>query len=353
MTLALDGSAISNAQSTTTISATITTSLSPDVIYAVVAHTTAYSASSTVTGGGLNWTLRAHENQGTPSQFTIETWYAVASASLSSAVITATIAASGNAEMVVFGVSGANTASIFDTNSAVPATQKLNLVSPGTITPGGTVSTNNPSDFLIAALAVQGKAGNAITVPSGFTQIQVAVGAVTPNIAVAYQIVSSTLTNVAVDATFSGTFSGTIETVTIDDAIQAASGGVASGAGTEQGVASAVGSGLGVGEGRFAALTVASPKSQHVVGEGTFGGSVSASAANPKMINLTGGFRAGITVFSYVGGGLYPITGRQEEGGTTAPTLQLDSNVFAFDINILTSPYASEPPPDGGSVQAQ
>jgi hypothetical protein len=58
-----------------------------------------------------------------------------------------------------------------------------------------------------------------------------------------------------------------------------------------------------------------------------------------------GSFSAGVTLYSYVGGSELPITARQEFGGVTAPTIQLSQNVFAFSRNVLTSPYATAPPP--------
>lgn len=106
-----------------------------------------------------------------------------------------------------------------------------------------------------------------------------------------------------------------------------------------------------VGEGVFAARVseVASAKG---VGEGGFSDSVKVTAISPFAPNVKVGFGCSITVYAYANSSaLIPFTARHEQGGTTAPTLHISWDQFAFNVNVLTSPYASEPPPDGGTVK--
>ena len=53
-----------------------------------------------------------------------------------------------------------------------------------------------------------------------------------------------------------------------------------------------------------------------------------------------------VTVFSYANSASkHPITARYESGGTTAPVIQEDPNVFEFSWSALTAFGASAPPP--------
>jgi hypothetical protein len=71
--------------------------------------------------------------------------------------------------IIAFGINGANTASPFDANSALPAKS----TGSGT-TQSVAVSTSNPNDYLIGAIAIKPVSGNAPnpTAGTGFTSIQ-------------------------------------------------------------------------------------------------------------------------------------------------------------------------------------
>ena len=87
---------------------------------------------------GLTWQERAR-NVGIAGQYFEEEWYAIATSSLSSDVITITQTGSGVIPVDAFGVSGANTSSPFDGTAATNAS--------GDITG---YSTSNADDMLIA-----------------------------------------------------------------------------------------------------------------------------------------------------------------------------------------------------------
>jgi hypothetical protein len=168
MPLALDGKGAGTATLSTTVSASLTTANSPDVIYVVVAYENFASGAPTVTvsdTAGLTWKSRKVVNNGTTVGIAI--LWAIASSPLSSDSITATLSVlSGSAVIVVFGISGANTSNPFDPNSSVPATAT------GTsITPSATITTSNlTGDFVIGAASING--APTVVPQSGFTVIE-------------------------------------------------------------------------------------------------------------------------------------------------------------------------------------
>jgi len=117
--------------------------------------------------------------------FDLEEWYAVASPTLSSATITATLSASDSAAtwVAVFAMSGANTTSPFDSNPSLPAT------SAGT-SPSTTMSTSSANDVLLYGCAA-GTGG----MPSGFTSIYSSAFPPSQNEYVGYEAVSAAQTN--------------------------------------------------------------------------------------------------------------------------------------------------------------
>src|SRR5713101_65641 len=87
--LALDGSASNTGPTTNTLTVTISTTTSPDVIYlTIVQGGTGATVSSITDTAGLTWTLRTSDNAGSPS---IWTYYAIANGPLSADVITVTL----------------------------------------------------------------------------------------------------------------------------------------------------------------------------------------------------------------------------------------------------------------------
>lgn len=61
-----------------------------------------------------------------------------------------------------------------------------------------------------------------------------------------------------------------------------------------------------------------------------------------------GKFSSSVTLLVYVPTSQTPYNAKQETSGTVAPSLQIAPGIFSFNVKVLTSPYASEPPPDGG-----
>ena len=123
----------------------------------------------------------------TSATFDLEEWSAIASSTLSSATITATLSASDSAAtwIAVFGVSGASIVSPFDPNVSLPAT------SAGT-SPSTSISTTNANDMLLYACAA-GAGGMA----SGFTGVYSNTYPPDQNEYVGYQDVSSTQASLA------------------------------------------------------------------------------------------------------------------------------------------------------------
>lgn len=158
MTLALDGSAHGNVGSGTSVSVNLTTSNANDVIFVVITSNNG-TVSSVSDTAGLTWTQRATTNlSGTQFLFI---YRAVSAGALSADSITVTMAGTTFITVDAFGVSGADTVTIFDSNASLPATSStLNV----------TVSTSNANDFLICASTL-GQATTGGTTPAGFTSI--------------------------------------------------------------------------------------------------------------------------------------------------------------------------------------
>jgi hypothetical protein len=223
MTLSLDGYAINHNSDTPSVTATITTSNSNDVIIAIVWTANSWG-SPTISGGGLTWTLRKDFSGLVGSGFgDAREYYAIASSPLASQTITFSHSNNAYDGILVFGVSGANTTSPFDSNSGLPAVAPDNAT--GTATSVSINTSNTGSDFVFGVI-MDHHTATAFTVGTGYTLI-VSQPGTSPCGAGEYQIVSGAQTNLTVNFTDTG---GTMPAI-IADALVAASVNVS---GTEQ-----------------------------------------------------------------------------------------------------------------------
>jgi hypothetical protein len=171
----LDGYATAQANTTTSVVVTLTTTQSNDIICVLTAigdegSVTVPSVSS-VSGGGLTWHKRAEANSGGIGSTgqSMELWWALASSPLSAVAITVTYpSAFDDVGVIAFGVNGCYTASPWDSNGSVPAGSTNTTAS---VTPSFTVSTSNVDDFLIFAASTNSSTSNTTLYPSGFTGI--------------------------------------------------------------------------------------------------------------------------------------------------------------------------------------
>ena len=184
MALALDGSVQGNSGGSATLSVTLTTTRSPDVICVTFTCNAGPLSSVTASAPGLGtFTQRATANVTTTADF----WYAIATQPLTAVSITAT-QSGGSAfiTMTAFGISGANTLAPFDTNASLPASS----------TPPVSISTSNANDFLIGTMRTASANG---TVDSGFTAISNANFNLTE-----YDIVTATVSSLSIGVTGAG-----------------------------------------------------------------------------------------------------------------------------------------------------
>lgn len=162
MALTLDGKAkgTSNTGTTTGPSATLTTTLTNDVIIAFVWARSSNSSlpTATISGGSLSWTRRFRHavTMDNADATVLEEWYAIAASALSSAVISSTFDVNvGRCNIQVFGVNGAYTASPFDGNGSLPAILEGTSAS-NTGTHAVTYSTTQTDTFVMGCLVSDG-----------------------------------------------------------------------------------------------------------------------------------------------------------------------------------------------------
>lgn len=202
--LGLDGAVSVSGPTSNSIAATLTTASANDVIIIYEGNGTNTGAATSISDtAGLSWHKRTSVIYNTSTAI-IEEYYAVAPGALSGDIITVSWASTSSARVTAFGISGANTSSIFDGSGALPATT-------GT---GSTVSvsTSNANDMLIGYCSATASP----TPPAGWTQI-VATGSAAE---AAYHIVSSTQSGFSAVFGSNGSTSGTIA-----DAVQQAGTG--------------------------------------------------------------------------------------------------------------------------------
>jgi hypothetical protein len=119
--LSLDGSVSGGANFGTTVSVSLTTSCSPDVVIVLIGENTARATATAATpeSTGLSFELRSSLQSGT-----VRLWeyYAIANSPLTSQLITETMSQQTAFTVTAFGVCGADTGAPFDTNSQLPKT---------------------------------------------------------------------------------------------------------------------------------------------------------------------------------------------------------------------------------------
>lgn len=152
MALAIDGVTVSG-QFKTTDSVTLTksTTLAGDVIVVGVQNNGGVAVSS-VTSTNLTFTLRKQFIDGT---MYIEEWRAIATAALSSEVITVQMDASTSGTAGCFAISGADTVNPYDVNSSLVATG-----SGSSSVPNVTLSTSNTDTIIFMIGATGARTGN-------------------------------------------------------------------------------------------------------------------------------------------------------------------------------------------------
>ena len=196
MVLALDGSAQKSYSGTTIVFsglAILTTSIDNDIIIVTVGarttsapYVTVSSISSTPT---LTWTLRRQKQQTNSSTVwqDLEEWYTVWT---SHGELSITVTLSGTPSYgkgVAFGISGANTATIFDSNAGANPTGSGNSADPTV-----SITTSNANDFIFGLETTTN--ANIATPGSGFTNIQQI-----ENLGTEYKIVSATQSGATVN----------------------------------------------------------------------------------------------------------------------------------------------------------
>lgn len=209
--LAIDGSG-SNTGVASPITQAITTSNTNDIIIVWVFNDAATGGSSGITDtAGLSWTKRQTQNYGSGGLFSMDEWYAISSGTLSGDTVSVAFSGAVNGRIVVFGISGANTASPFDADASIPAKNST----AASTTVSVTISTANTNDILIASS--RWTTGASLTSrPSGFSQT-VASGGVAD---ASHNIVTATQSGV----TETYTISAALNPGMLFDAIKAAGG---------------------------------------------------------------------------------------------------------------------------------
>lgn len=164
--ITVDGPASSTTTVGSTLTGSITTANTNDVIVLFAAHSSgspAHVTGITDAPGGLTWTKRV--SCAASSDTTVEEWYAVSTGALTSDLITVTYSATPTARIWYAGFTGANTTTPFDPNVSLPGSSCLASGTSNTIT----YSTTTANDMLVSLQKVA-TAFTALTPPAG-TQI--------------------------------------------------------------------------------------------------------------------------------------------------------------------------------------
>ena len=208
--LSLDGSISGGVNLGTTVSVSLTTSCSPDVILVLIGENTARgtSAAAAPTSSGLTFALRASLLSGTMH---VWEYYAIASSPLKSQAITEVMSQPTAYTVTALGVCGANTAAPFDTSPGLPRTTGLSGTSHS-----NTVTTSLANDLVLDFDASQ---GNPTYTPlNAYTSVLTQQVSSWMASSAGYKVVSSTQTGTSLGFTLSVGQSGS----QIVDAIVAA-----------------------------------------------------------------------------------------------------------------------------------
>jgi hypothetical protein len=176
--LAIDGSNLVDPKAqTTSTTISLTTTNPQDVIMVCVTTTnwfqgTAYSP-PVVTGikdsAGLTWTMRAGVTASPAGTigWRVEEWTAIAASPLSNDAITVSLSANSYTDLDAFGISGANTATPFD-SSHPSATSGVGVNGATSSVATTLITTSNANDMIVGCTAI----GGAIAYGSGFTALE-------------------------------------------------------------------------------------------------------------------------------------------------------------------------------------
>ena len=206
----VEGSAKNWANSVPSLSMSLATTKSSDLIVVFAVSANVHVTLTVSDTDDLVWNVRKSI---VDSSFgTLYEFYAVAINALSPDSITVTQTKTDALRIIGFGVSGANIASPFDTDSGLPS-----VATGSSTTPSVGVSTSNANDIILGFFASSGKPTMSESI--GFTSIGSC--ACSPSLAADYAIVSSTQNKLDVGYTL-----GTSEAWTMmgDAIVQASSG---------------------------------------------------------------------------------------------------------------------------------
>jgi hypothetical protein len=145
--MALDGDVVGYDKTGSTPSVSLTTSSANDVIIVLVSTSVSSGSPPTVlsiSSPHVSWESSARGTGGDGAT-DYEEWYGIASSALSSETITVHLSSSpaDDSTITAFGISGANTASPFDSHSGLPAWASGSGGSPSV-----SISTSNAKDFI-------------------------------------------------------------------------------------------------------------------------------------------------------------------------------------------------------------
>ena len=164
----LDGHANATHSGTGSGTVTLTTSNTNDIIVVAIYNETNAGAPavSSVTSPGLTFAQRSKSNGSTNGS--LEIWWALATGTLTAAVITVAWASTiDDGNIVAYGVSGCATAHPWDANVSLPAKASFTAANSQPTVTG--ISTSQANDFILEATGALTSGGN--TPPSGWTTI--------------------------------------------------------------------------------------------------------------------------------------------------------------------------------------
>lgn len=189
----IDHAANNRCSGTGSCSAPLSTNYPDDVIIALCTDGGSGTGQPTVSGGGItDWTPESSPGSLSSTPW-IAMWYGTSSSKLNGASITCTAGTTANVDIQVFGISGADTLSPFDSHSGLPQVQPTSATDSNS--PSLTVSTSNANDMILGFLSASSNPGT-IQAGNGFTLVESPWNS--PVAAVEYKIVSSTQSSLPV-----------------------------------------------------------------------------------------------------------------------------------------------------------